>query len=273
MHQIYVMSDGTGRTAQQMVNAALTQFEEHEIRVHLRADIRSEEQALTILQEVVQQSGILFHTIVSDELRRLIIRESKIQNIETVDIMGPMLTTLSAYLANSPAEKPGLFHQLNEAYFNRIEAMEFAFRHDDGQRPNNLHKAEIVLVGVSRTFKTPLSIYLAIKGWFVANVPLILDINPPSELLEVNPKKVIALYTKPITLAELRKARQMHLGNATGDYARLDHVRKELNYANRLYAQHPHWTRLSVTNKPIEEIASEIIRHFAKETKKIGDVK
>lgn len=269
-HQIFIMSDGTGRTARQMVEAALTQFEEQNISVHLRPHIRSEEQALIILQEVVQQKGVLFHTIVSDDLRQLIIRESKLQNIETVDMMGPMLTTFTTFFANSPAEKPGLFHQLNEAYFKRIEAMEFAFHHDDGQRPYDLQKAEMVLIGVSRTFKTPLSIYLALKGWFVANVPLILNIHPPKELFDLNPRKVIALDTKPLTLSELRKARQTYLENATGDYAQLDHVRKELNYSRQLYAQHPSWKRISVTNKPIEEISSEIIKHFAAGTVEKG---
>lgn len=263
MHQIYVMSDGTGRTAQQMVNAALTQFEAHDSSVHLRPDIRSEEQALAILQEVIQNKGILFHTIVSDDLRQLIIRESKLQNMKTVDMMGPMLTTLSAFLANSPAEKPGLFQQLNEAYFTRIEAMEFAFRHDDGQRLDDLHKAEIILVGVSRTFKTPLSIYLALKGWFVANVPLILDMQPPQQLFDIAPQKIIALSTRPHSLAALRKTREQHLNGATGEYAKLDHVRRELSYATRLYARFPNWRRIDVTNKPIEEIASEIVAIFA----------
>ncbi len=263
MHQIFVISDGTGRTAQQMVNAALTQFEQHEINVNLRPNIRTEEQLLAVLQEAVQAKGVVFHTIVSHELRKLIVRESKLQNIQAVDMMGPLLSSLSSYLANSPAEKPGLFHQINEAYFKRIEAMEFAFRHDDGQRPGDLHKAEIVLVGVSRTFKTPLSIYLAFKGWFVANVPLILDIRPPRQLFELPPQKVIALVTRPDRLAALRKAREEHLNGATGDYASIEHVRREVNYAMRLFARFPAWSRVNVTNKPIEEIATEIMKIIA----------
>ena len=260
MYQIYIMSDGTGRTALQMVNAALTQFEGRDINVNLRTNVLSEAQALTILQEVVHDKGILFHTIVSNELRNLIIRESKLQNIASVDMMGPMLESLSSYLANSPAEKPGLFHQLNEAYFNRIEAMEFAFHHDDGQRPKELHKAEIVLVGVSRTFKTPLSIYLSIKGWYFANVPLILDIEPPQELFKIPPRKIIALSTRPDRLAALRKVREQHLNGATGDYAALEHVRREVSYAMRLFSRFPNWARVDVTNKPIEEIATEILK-------------
>ncbi len=263
MYQIFVVSDGTGRTAQQMVNAALTQFEQHDININLRPHIRTEEQVLTVLQEAAHVKGAVFHTIVSFELRNLLIRQSRLQNIEAVDMMGPLLSSLSSYLANSPAEKPGLFHQLNEAYFRRIEAMEFAFRHDDGQRPDDLHKAEIVLVGVSRTFKTPLSIYLAFKGWFVANVPLILDIEPPQQLFELPPQKVIALVTRPDRLAALRKAREEHLNGATGDYASIEHVRREVNYAMRLFARFPAWARVDVTNKPIEEIASEILKIIA----------
>ena len=269
MYKIFIVSDGTGKTAQQMINAALTQFSHvTETAIELIPDILTEEQILAVLQRVVQAKGIIFHTIVSHELRNLLIRESHLQNIEVVDVMGPILSCLSQFFAIPPSEKPGLFHQLNEAYFKRIESMEFAFHHDDGLRVEELHKAEIVLVGVSRTFKTPLSIYLALKGWFVANVPLILNIQPPTELLEVEPARVIALYTQALSLAELRKARESYLGNSTGEYARIDHVRKEVNYANRLFSQHPKWKRISVTNKPIEEIASEIIMSIGKE----GDV-
>ena len=173
--------------------------------------------------------------------------------------MGPLLAQLSQQLAGSPSERPGLFHELNKAYFQRIDAMEFTLRHDDGQRVHELSKAEIVLLGVSRTFKTPLSIYLAFKGWFVANVPVVLGIDPPPELFELPPGRVFALTTEPNRLISLRRVRHAHLGRATGGYADPDQVRSELRYARQLCASHPDWPVITVTNKPIEEIASEIL--------------
>jgi regulator of PEP synthase PpsR (kinase-PPPase family) len=156
-------------------------------------------------------------------------------------------------------EKPGLFNQLNEDYFRRIETMEFAFHHDDGLRVDEIKKSEIVLVGVSRTFKTPLSIYLAFKGWFVSNIPIINDIEPPEVLYEIDPKKVFCLTTDTHHLVLLRQARENYLGGATGNYATVEYVKNELIYARRIYNRHPDWTIINVTNKPIEEIASEIL--------------
>ena len=266
MYKIFVVSDSTGRTAQQMLESAMMQFRHvQDVDIKVRSNILTEERVLAVLQEAVQEKGVIIHTIVEQGLRNLLIRESKLQNLETVDLMGPMLDSLSHFFAKPPSEKPGLFHEINQAYFNRIEAMEFAFHHDDGQRLDDLRKAEIILVGVSRTFKTPLSIYLALKGWFVANIPLILNIQPPQQLFEVDPQKVIALSTRPMSLSELRRARESYLKYKTGEYATLEHVKKELEYAKRIYAKNPRWKQINVTNKPIEEIASEIIKHFAKE--------
>jgi regulator of PEP synthase PpsR (kinase-PPPase family) len=187
------------------------------------------------------------------------INECRHQNVEQIDIMGPLLARLSHQVSITPSEKPGLFSQLNEDYFRRIETMEFAFNHDDGLRVDEIKKAEIVLIGVSRTFKTPLSIYLAFKGWFVSNIPIINEIDPPKILNEIEPKKVFCLTTDTHHLVLLRQARQNYLGDATGDYATVQYVKTELIYASRIYNRHPEWTIINVTNKPIEEIASEIL--------------
>jgi len=262
MYHIFVVSDGTGRTAELALKAALTQFSNEKIEIKVRSEIRSEEQILQIVQEAVKVNGIIVHTLVTDELRKLVVRIAGFQNIETVDIMGPLVGKLSEYFSVSPSEKPGLYRELNEAYFRRIDAMEFAIRHDDGQRFNELTKAEIIILGVSRTFKTPLSIYLAFKGWFVANMPIILDIDLPDQIFEVPAKKIIALTTNPQRLSALRRAREDHLKKATGDYAEVKFVQKELEYAMDIFRKNPHWHRIEVTNKPIEEIASEILDYM-----------
>lgn len=260
MHQLYIISDGTGMTAKRAVKAALTQFEDSEIKLNLRPNIRSENQVLEVIIEAGEANGFIVHTVVSKKLRNKILEISRLHNVETIDIMGPLLAQLSHQFANLPSEKPGLFHELNKSYFQRIEAIEFTFRHDDGLKPEELKKAEIVLIGVSRTFKTPLSIYLAFKGWRVANIPIVLDIKPPDILFEISPEKVFCLTTYPKRLVQLRIVRNTYLGGGTGNYAEFDYVQKELRYAQILFSSHPMWSVIKVTDKPIEEIASEILK-------------
>jgi regulator of PEP synthase PpsR (kinase-PPPase family) len=258
VNHVFVVSDGTGETAERVLKAALTQFEGADVEIERRAGVRTGEQVLCIVQEAAQVKGFIIHTLVSDELRDVMVRQGRLQNVETIDLMGSLLARLTRQFAISPSEKPGLFRQLNEEYFRRIETMEFAFHHDDGRRAHELSKAEIVLAGVSRTFKTPLSIYLAFRGWFVANVPVMLGIDPPAELFTLAPGRVIGLTIDPSRLAELRRVREQRLGGATGDYAKLEAVRREVAYASDLFhAQR--WPVVEVTDKPIEESASEIL--------------
>jgi len=148
---------------------------------------------------------------------------------------------------------------LNEEYFRRIETIEFALRHDDGQRAHELSQAEIVLVGVSRTFKTPLSVYLSFKGWFVANVPIVLKTKPPPALFDLPPGRICGLTIDPARLAELRHVRQEYLGGAMGDYADPDFVCREVEYALSIFRSQRGWPVVDVTDKPIEETASEIL--------------
>jgi len=259
MHSILVVSDSTGRTAELTLKAVLTQFPDQECDILLRPQIRSEQQILEVVQEAAHLNGLIIHTLVSHDLRTLINRMGKLQGVETIDILGAPLNQLSSFFSHTPAERPGLFREINEAYFRRIEAVEFSFRHDDGQRIEELDRAELILVGVSRTFKTPLSIYLAFKGWFVCNIPIILDVPPPAGLLSADPNTVVALIANAPELSELRRAREKRFKGATGQYANLRFVRQELAYALALYNRHPRWTRINVTNKPIEEIATEIV--------------
>ena len=259
MNKIFVVSDGTGGTAKRALNAALTQFDGASVIIEERPNIRTLPQVEAVVQEAAEARGFIIHTLVSNEVRETMLRTGRIYNIPTFDLMGPLLERLSQQLSISPSMKPGLFRQLNEAYFRRIETMEFAFHHDDGLRSDELHKAEIVLVGVSRTFKTPLSIYLAFKGWLVANVPIIHDLPLPQILDELEPGIIFGLRSDPYRLAELRRFRDEHLSGATGDYAKPEFVQKEMKYALRLFSHHPNWPVIDVTSKPIEEIASEIL--------------
>lgn len=259
MFQVFIISDGTGRTAQQALQAALLQFPNVKIEFHIHAEVRTLDQIKDAIMEAAKVKGTVIHTLVQDNIRHKLVREARKYNVDAIDLMGPLLSRLSDQFENSPSGKPGLFHHLNKEYFQRIDAMQFAFQHDDGLRTHELNKAEIILVGVSRTFKTPLSIFLAFKGWFVANVPVVLNVELPKKLYEVSPNKVYFLTTSPKHLATLRRFREETFNGATGKYAEIEYVRKEIEYANRIYFNHPGWAHIKVTSKPIEEIASEIL--------------
>lgn len=243
----------------------MIQFSGASVAIERRPAVRTAEQVRQVARETAQVGGCIVHTLVLDELREEMVRAGRLHNVETIDLMGPLLARLSQQLSISPAEKPGLFRQLNKAYFRRIETMEFALRHDDGQRPYELSEAELVLLGVSRTFKTPLSIYLAFKGWFVANVPIIMNKGLPSALLELPPGRVFGLTIDPGRLVELRQARDQRWGGALGDYADPDFVQLEVSYAENIFHSHPEWPVIEVTDKPIEEITSEILALLEKE--------
>jgi [pyruvate, water dikinase]-phosphate phosphotransferase / [pyruvate, water dikinase] kinase len=259
MAQIFVVSDGTGRTADQAVQAALTQFSRDNVEIRRYSEIRTKEQIRQLVMDAKKASAFIVHTLVTDKSRELLLRTARLHNVETIDLMGPLLSSLSDHLATHPSEQPGLYSHLDESYFRRIETMQFAFNHDDGKRIEELQKAEIVLVGVSRTFKTPLSIYLAFKRWYVANVPIVLGIPVPEILYNIPPERVFCLQTYPNRLAQLRRARQDKLGGTIREYADPEYVRKECRYASDIFSGRPEWQKINVTSKSIEEIASEII--------------
>jgi regulator of PEP synthase PpsR (kinase-PPPase family) len=223
------------------------------------SEIRTFSQVHDLVKEASRCGAFIVHTLVTDRIREELFRFARLQNVDTIDLMGPLLDQLSDQLASSPSEQPGLFRELNESYFRRIETMQFAFNHDDGKRVEELHKAELVLIGVSRTFKTPLSIYLAFKRWFIANIPIVLGIPVPQILYEIPPERVFCLFTYPNRLAQLRRSRQEKLGGVASEYSNPEFVRKECLYASQVFASRPEWQKINVTSKSIEEISSEIV--------------
>lgn len=259
MLTIFVVSDGTGATAEQVVQAALMQFEGVQVAVLREGNVKSPQAVREVVKRAVNRQALIVHTLVSDELRGIMLEEARQQNIDAMDLMGPMLDRLSTRLALSPQEKPGLLSQLREERARRIEAVEFALRHDDGLHTEELENAEIVLVGVSRTMKTPTSIYLAYRGWFVANVPIILNIPLPSNLLKLPPGRVLGLTTTPERLVELRKTRAKYTGlPENNSYTDYQQVYQELRHARHLCAQN-RWRTVNVTGKSVEEVSNEIV--------------
>jgi regulator of PEP synthase PpsR (kinase-PPPase family) len=255
----FVVSDGTGRTAERALNAALTQFADVRIEVVRVQNVRTRQEVSDVVRQAAAAKAFVIHTLVTDELRGHILRVGRQYNVETIDLMGTLLGRLSELFSISPAEKPGLFSQLNRDYFRRIESVEFAINHDDGLRVDELKDAEIVLLGVSRTFKTPIAVYLGYRGWFVGNVPVVHDVPLPPVIADLPPQNVFCLDTNPARLAELRGTRKSYLRGAVGEYAEPDFVRREIHWARQLFSQQSHWRVIDVTNKSIEEISSEIL--------------
>lgn len=258
-YKVFIISDGTGKTAEGAVKSAIAQFQTDEVHLDIRKGVQTDKEVQKIIEDAKAANGFVVHTIVSKKLRDKILDLGRLNDVGTIDLMGPLLGQLSHWFSYSPLETPGLFRKLNKSYFQRIESMEFAFRHDDGQKIEELNKAEIVLLGVSRTFKTPLSIYLAFKGWRVANVPVILNLEPHEIIYKLPDTYIFGLTTYPQYLAELRSVRDEYLGGATGNYANIEYVQQELKYSYKIFRSIKNCSLIEVTNKPIEEIASEIL--------------
>ncbi len=188
--------------------------------------------------------------------------------MRSIDLMGGVVAVLSSFLSEAPAGVPGLLHSVNDSYFRRVEAVEFAVKHDDGALPETLSKADLVIVGVSRTSKTPLSMYLAQKGLRVANVPLVLGINPPAELATLADARVYGLIIQTPTLMRIRQNRLQYLGlQGDSDYAVKEHIDSELRFARQFLARHPAWPVIDVTNRAIEETAADILRLYKQRIK------
>jgi regulator of PEP synthase PpsR (kinase-PPPase family) len=269
--QIFIISDGTGRTAEMVLKAALMQFEDSNVQINISPQVSSKKQVREILAKAQKVNGLVLHTIVSKKLRDTINKQGLLYAVDTIDLIGPLLARLSHHFSYLPSEKPGIYYELNKSYFKRIEAVEYTLRHDDGQRMAELDKAEIVILGVSRTFKTPVSVYLAYKGWLVANIPVISGMEMPEELYKIPPERVFCLITYPDNLAQLRKIREKHLGGHLGEYAKPSFILQELEYANNIYRHQPKWTRIDITNKPVEEISMEILAGLRKNDIKTDD--
>jgi hypothetical protein len=254
---VFAVSDSSGATAERVVQSALVQFEDAPATVIRRGSVRTAARLRTVVQEAAGHNSIVVHTLVSNELRRLMLAECRAHGVDSLDLMGPILDRLATHLKLTPREKPGLFKQLAEARSREIEAVDFAFRHDDGLNAADLNRAEVVLVGVSRTMKTPTTLYLAYRGWFAANVPIVPGIALPPELLALPAERVICLVMSPLRLQELRQVRVALRGIPAESYASMTGIREELRYAQNLAADRG-WRQVDVTGKSVEEVAREV---------------
>lgn len=260
--KVIVISDGTGETASAITRAAMTQFQDKEIFFTRYKNIRSREQIDAIFQEAAIHHDIVVYTIVSVELRAYIAELSKRDHVRSVDVMGPLLTTFSNFFEAEPNYQPGLLHAVNDQYFKRVAAIEFTLNHDDGRNINSLEESDVVLVGISRTSKTPLSMYLSLEGIKTVNVPIVMGVPLPEKLFQVDQRKIFGLTIDPDELFRIRKNRLTRLGlsNDEGDYADIAKVTEEIEWANRIFSENKRWPVFNVTGKALEETAAEIIK-------------
>ncbi|MFO0679006.1 MAG: pyruvate, water dikinase regulatory protein [Polyangiaceae bacterium] len=260
VRRIDVLSDSTGETAEKVVRAAMLQFPHSGAQIRLHTRVRSKEAARPILERASKEGALVVFTVVSPELREYIHIASYELKVEALDLIGSLIGKLSAYLDRQPINMPSGMLPLSEEYFRRIEAVEFTVKSDDGKEPRNFKKADLILVGVSRTSKTPLSTLLAQRGLKVANLPLVLGVEPPPELFEAPQDRIVGLTIEVDQLIEIRKARLKQLGMPVdANYGLREQVKEELDFAMKLFRSRPQWPVIDVTGRAIEETAVIIL--------------
>ena len=256
---VFVVSDATGATAERMLQSALVQFGSVPVTVRRKGIVASPNAVDRVVEEAVaEENSLIIHTLVSFTLRKYLYSRAREADIDTLDLMGPILDRLAQNLQARPQEKPGLLQEYLFAKEKKIDAVAFAFSHDDGRLEEELGRAEIVLVGVSRSMKTPVMLYLAYRGWFAANVPIILETEVPRNLLSLPSEKVFYLDISPSYLLKLRRTRARSTGIPEETYANMFYIQKELRYARHLSDRYG-WRAVSVAGKSVEEVAAEIL--------------
>ncbi len=260
VRRIDVLSDSTGETAEKVVRAAMLQFPHSGAQIRLHTRVRTKEAARPILERASKEGALVVFTVVSPELREYIHIASYELKIEALDLIGSLIGKLSAYLDRQPINMPSGMLPLSEEYFRRIEAVEFTVKSDDGKEPRNFKKADLILVGVSRTSKTPLSTLLAQRGLKVANLPIVLGVEPPPELFEAPQDRIVGLTIEIDQLIDIRKARLKQLGMPVdANYGLREQVKEELDFAMKLFRSRPQWPIIDVTGRAIEETAVIIL--------------
>ena len=261
-YQIYLISDSTGETLDRIFLALKAQFLNIEYKVHSYSFTRTENQILKILEDAKKnENSIILYTIVDNSLAKYLANVSEDKNIPCFGVLGNLILNFSKILNQKATHEPSGQHILNEEYYDRIEAIQFTMNHDDGNLINEVDKSDIILVGVSRTSKTPTSIYLANKGFKTSNIPLVNEKSLP-ESLKKNPQMacVIGLSTEPERLADLRKNRMNSLKETENiQYTDLESIKKEVLEAKKTFQKYK-WPLIDVTRKSVEETAASIIK-------------
>ncbi len=270
-HHMHLVSDATGETVNSVARACLVQFAGVEPIEHNWTLIRTKGQMFKVLRGIEEYPGAVLFTIVNDELRTVLVEGCRKLSVPCIPVLDPVIHALAAYLKVEISGRPGLQHEMDAEYFHRIDAMNYALTHDDGQAGADLNQADIVLVGVSRTSKTPTCIYLANRGIKAANVPVVPGCPLPDELIGLTRPLVVGLTKDPARLVQLRRNRLRMISESgqESDYTDLESVREEVALARRLCSTHG-WPVIDVTRRSIEETAATILNHYMRHTEARG---
>lgn len=260
---IYLIGEGTGETINRIAKASLAQFNRENIEVKSFFLVTDENSVSRIIKSAAEDDALVAFSIVQPNLRDFLIKQSDKRGVKAIDVIGSFIVQLSIFLKEKPLEIPGRQYILDEEYFKRIEAINFSVKHDDGKLPQGLKLADIILIGLSRTGKTPLSTYMANQGWKVANVPIHEDMETPAELYEVDQRKVFGLIISVESLVKLREARLKQLGlEPDARYADPVNVFEEIEWCKQFYERNPRWRIVDVSNRAIEEVAASIVNAY-----------
>lgn len=262
--QVYIVSGGVGTSGDQLARTALAQFDDVDVPVAIVPSVRTAEELNSVVERAERTGGIIVHTLVDAKLRDAMVATARQRGVVEIDAIGPLLDRLATLLDRTPLGSPGRYRRLRKGYFQRVEAIEFAVLHDDGRRCFELPLADIVLTGVSRSGKTPLSMYLAMRGFKTANVALINGIEPPRELFETDRNRVVGLLLEPDQLVTARRRRQQNLGaSAPTGYSDPKVILQDLEHSRKVFRT-GRFACVDVTSKPIEESANEVIALVAR---------
>jgi len=257
---LHLISDSTGGTLNSVVKACLSQFEGVQAEQHFWPLVRTQKQLQGILESMREHPGLVLYTLVDNGLTQALEKHCQALGIPALSVLHPILQLMSSYFGKESLAEPGLQHKLNAEYFARMDAVDYALHHDDGQKNDReLAQADVILVGVSRTSKTPTCVYLANRGVKAANVPYVPGISFPAAVLDLKKPLFVALTAAPERLIEVRRNRLKHLGqHRETDYLDPEKVQEETKEARRFYTQHG-WPVIDVTRRSVEETAAEIL--------------
>ena len=261
---VYIVSDSIGDTAELVTRAATSQFNSGNAEIRRFPFVNNADEIVDIVQQAAKEKSLIIFTLVMPSLKEILLHEADKHNVIVVDILGPALDALKQLTGKEPHFEPGLIRRVNEEYLKRVEAIEFAVKYDDGKDPRGITKADIIVMGVSRTGKTPLCMYLAHKGIKTANIPLVPEIEVPEEIFSVPARHIVGLMIQPDYLIHIRQERLVSLGlPADAQYAKPERIYKELEYANEVM-QKIGCPIIDVTKKAVEETANKVLEVYYK---------
>ena len=262
-YHLHMISDSTGETLNYFAKAVSAQFDSAQAREHIYSLVRSENQLRRTIQHIAANPGIVFSTLVNPALRHVLESECAKLNLPCVSILDPAVDAMKKYLGAEETHRPGAQHEMDSRYQERVEALNFTIQHDDGQNLQTLGEADVILIGVSRSSKTPTSIYLAIRGVRTGNIPIVPGIAPPEHLFLVKKPLFVGLWLSPERLLQIRRNRLTSMGeNKSSDYVDDEAIRAELAATRRLFERYQ-WPTIDVTRRSIEETAAAILNLLA----------